>query len=111
MRDKKEVNIFVGAQIQTARERAGLTQDKLSELIGVSTNHLSAIERGVYGISLDNLRKICLLLDVSADYVLFGDAPSNEELTIAQKIAAVNPKHKEQVIKGINALLELAGKK
>lgn len=108
MRDKKEVNIFVGANIQTIRERAGLTQDKLSEMIGVSTNHLSAIERGIYGISIEKLKKVCRLLNVSADFILFGDAPSNEEMAVAHQIAAVNPKHKELVMKGIAVLLEMS---
>lgn len=108
MRDKKEINVFVGAQIQTAREQAGLTQEKLSEQIGVSTNHLSAIERGVYGISLDNLRKICRFLNVSADYLLFGNTPGSEERELAEKLASVDPKYKEQVMKGITVLLDIA---
>ena len=65
MRKRKEINVQIGANIQVARERAGLTQDKLSELIGVTPNHISAIERGIYGISLENLQKICVLLNVS----------------------------------------------
>ena len=108
MRGKKEVNVFAGAQIQAARERAGLTQDKLSELVGVSTNHLSAIERGVYGISLDNLRKICRLLNVSADYILFGNAPGKEEIAVAQRLTAVDPKYREQVMRGVEVLLEIS---
>ena len=111
MREKKEVNVFVGARIQAARERSGLTQDKLSEMLGVSTNHLSAIERGVYGIPLENLRKVCRLLNVSADHLLFGDTPSNEEIAIAQRLAAVEPKYKERVMAALASMLDICDMK
>ena len=108
MRKKKEDNVFVGGQIRTAREYAGMTQERLSELLDISTNHLSAIERGVYGISVENLRKLCRVLDVSADFILFGSVPGPEELDVARKLAAVDPKYREPVMKGVAALLEIS---
>lgn len=111
MRDKKELNIFVGANIQRAREHAGLTQEQLSEKMEISPKHLSAIERGVYGTSVENLQKICVLLNESADYLLLGKSPSNEDNAMAKRIAAVRPECKDQVMEGINVLLELAKKK
>lgn len=111
MRDKKEINIFVGANIQRAREHAGLTQEQLSEMMDISPQHLSAIERGVYGTSIENLQKICTLLNESADFILLGKAPSNEDNALAQRIAAVRPECKDQVMEGISVLLELAKKK
>ena len=111
MREKKEVNVFVGARIQTARERSGFTQDKLSELLGVSTNHLSAIERGVYGMPLENLRKVCRLLNVSADYLLFGDTPGSEEIAIAKRLTAIEPQYKNRVMAGIDAILDICDMK
>ena len=111
MREKKELNILVGTKIQQAREAAGLTQEKLSEMMDISPKHLSAIERGVYGISLENLYKLCMLLNESADFILLGKAPSNADNAIAQKIAAVRPECREQVMEGLSVLLELAKKK
>ena len=52
MREKKDINIEIGGNIQVAREQAGYTQDTLSEMLGMTPNHLSAIERGASGISL-----------------------------------------------------------
>ena len=45
MREKKDINIEIGGNIQVAREQAGYTQDTLSEMLGMTPNHLSAIER------------------------------------------------------------------
>ena len=49
MREKKDINIEIGGNIQVAREQAGYTQDTLSEMLGMTPNHLSAIERGASG--------------------------------------------------------------
>ena len=36
--------------LQKAPKQAGYTQDTLSEMLGMTPNHLSAIERGASGI-------------------------------------------------------------
>ena len=74
MREKKDINIEIGGNIQVAREQAGYTQDTLSEMLGMTPNHLSAIERGASGISLEALQRLCRLLGVSADRIIFGTA-------------------------------------
>ena len=71
MREKKDINIEIGGNIQVAREQAGYTQDTLSEMLGMTPNHLSAIERGASGISLEALQRLCRLLGVSADRIIF----------------------------------------
>lgn len=111
MRAKKDVNVQIGANIQLAREQAGYTQDELSELIGITPNHLSAIERGISGITLENLQKLCRLLGVSADYIVFGEVKCNEESVIARQLASVDPKYKKQIKKALAALLELSSMK
>lgn len=69
----------IGQRIQYIRKKRGLTQERLSEMIDVSTNHLSAIERGVYGIKLKTLVKIMLCLECSANDV-FADVIKSESL-------------------------------
>ena len=85
MRERKNINLEVGRNIQTAREQAGYTQDALSERMGITPNHLSAIERGVSGISLETLSRLCRLLGVSADRILFGSSVADAD---AQALAA-----------------------
>lgn len=109
MREKKAINVKIGTNIQIARESAGYTQEKLSELIGLTPNHLSAIERGVSGASLEVLERLCLLLGISADRLIFGEAcPDADILMLAQRISNMDPKRKESVKKAISALLELS---
>lgn len=73
MREKKEINIYIGEQIRQARETAGLTQEQFSEQIDVSPQYISDLERGVVGISVATLKRACVVLGVSSDRILFGD--------------------------------------
>lgn len=109
MRSKKAINIEIGANIQTAREQAGYTQERLAELLELSPNHISAIERGVSAISLDALKKICALFGISADVILFGRNQNSDTVyDIAQQIARIKHEYQPQINKILLALLELS---
>ena len=90
MQSKKPINVRVGGNIQQLREEHHYTQEELSEKIGVTPNHLSAIERGVSGISLELLENLCHVLSVTADYILFGrkaaEVNGDELLKLLQSI-------------------------
>lgn len=72
MREKKEINIQIGEQVRLAREQAKLTQEVLAERIDVSPQYISDLERGVVGIALPTLKKLCSALGVASDQILFG---------------------------------------
>ncbi len=72
MREKKEINIQIGEQVRVAREQAKLTQEALAEKIEVSPQYISDLERGVVGVALPTLKKLCCALGVASDQILFG---------------------------------------
>ena len=72
MREKKDINIYIGNEIRIARERAGLTQEQFGEMVSLGTKNISAIERGVTGITISTLKKICEKLSIPSDSLLFG---------------------------------------
>lgn len=109
MRSKKGINVEIGSNIQTAREKAGYTQEQLSELLGLSPNHISAIERGVSAVSLNSVRKICCLFGISADTIIFGNNEQSDDVyKIAQQLSRIKPEYQPQIKKIISALLELS---
>lgn len=59
MNNKKEINLQIGNEIRIARERAGLTQQQFGELVSLGTKNVSAIERGISGITVSTLKRIC----------------------------------------------------
>ena len=72
MREKKEINIQIGEQVRIAREQSEMTQEILAEKIDVSPQYISDLERGVVGIALTTLKKLCCALGIASDQILFG---------------------------------------
>ena len=53
-----------------AREKRGMTQKELSEIIGLKQQQYARYEKGINIMPLTYLKKICIALDISADYIL-----------------------------------------
>lgn len=101
----------IGSNIQTARERAHYTQEELSEIIGVTPNHLSAIERGASGASLETIERLCKIFGVSVDYIFFGEQENSDFADqIASQLSRVNPKYYPEIQKIYTTLIELLTK-
>jgi transcriptional regulator with XRE-family HTH domain len=60
----------IGKRIQQYREAKGYTQESFAEIVKLTPNYLSAIERGVKTPSVDTLIEIINSLGVSADEIL-----------------------------------------
>lgn len=54
----------LGLNIVYYRKRLRLTQLQLAELVGIERSHISAIELGNVGVSLDVLFKMCEVLEI-----------------------------------------------
>ena len=61
---------LVGMRIKKIRRSLKMTQDRLSELSGISPQHLSQIESAKTKLSLPTLINICNALNVTADNIL-----------------------------------------
>ena len=90
MRVKKEINIQIGEQIKLAREQSKLTQEQFAERIDVSPQYVSDLERGVVGVSIATLKRICTVLGVSSDQILFGKQTENRATFIAHKCKSLS---------------------
>lgn len=78
MDDKKQIDILVGKNIKREREKAGYTQERFSELVGIGSKSLSAIERGTVGVSLSLILRITRLLGISTDTILLAEQNTND---------------------------------
>ncbi len=58
--------------IRAARKKRDLTQKELAEMIGVPSEYISKMERGVLGVTSDNYLRISIALGVSVDYLMTG---------------------------------------
>ena len=60
----------IGKQIKRYREQAGLTQEQLATVVGVTQENISQMENDKLGITVDKLRLICDALDVTITDIL-----------------------------------------
>lgn len=73
MQRYKELNIAIGIRIRGRREQLAYSREKLAELVGVSTRFVADVERGTVGMSLTTLKKMCEVLGLSSDFLLWGN--------------------------------------
>lgn len=106
MRVKKEINIQIGEQIKSAREQARMTQEQMAERIEVSPQFVSDLERGVVGISLTTLKRVCTVLGVSSDQILFGAPGEDRSAVIADKCRNLPDKQFAILIEIIDKYME-----
>ena len=78
----------IGKRIKIARIKADLTQERLSELVGISPTHLSNIETGTTRVSLTTLVGIANALSITSDDLLC-DSVIKAKVQFEQDIARV----------------------
>jgi transcriptional regulator with XRE-family HTH domain len=62
----------VGSRIRIRRDHIGLSREDLAQLAGISVRQLADIELGHTSMSVKSLVRLVEVLNVSADYILFG---------------------------------------
>ncbi|MGN1194803.1 MAG: helix-turn-helix domain-containing protein, partial [Acutalibacteraceae bacterium] len=77
-----------------------LTQEEVAEQLGVSVKHFSEVERGLTGLSIDNLIKLSNILGLSLDYIIKGESNKCNWDSVLSSLQSV-PKEKEQLIKDL----------
>ncbi len=105
MHKPKEDTVAMGMRIQQSRKAAKLTQMQFSEKIGVSTQYISDLERGIVGCSISTLIKICDILDVSSDFILRGKEPeAHNPIYLSNKLSSLSPREREIMEEGFDLL-------
>lgn len=94
-------------RIRKAREDMGYTREKFAEKLDVSVSYLAELERGRTGISVKLLTKVCGLLGLSADYVLFGNQ-RDEDMLRADRLRHIDHRFLPLLDQVISELLALS---
>ena len=66
---KKEM----GLRIKNRRKKLSMTQEEMAEKLNISVKHFSEVERGIAGLSIENLIKVSDVLGLSLDYIIKGE--------------------------------------
>ena len=101
--------VELGMKLREARNKAGLTQEQLSEKAVIGVMYLGEIERGVKMPSMKIFIKLVEALDVSADYILRNELPSGKDYVfdeITEKLAGLTPKQRKAAVDILDAYLK-----
>lgn len=105
-KERKEINIQIGKAIKEARECANLTQARFAEMVQLGTKNVSAIECGNVGVSLETLKRICTVLSVSSDHILFGEQTENNISFLMERLKRLTEEQLDITVDIVNKLLE-----
>ncbi len=83
-----------------------MTQEQLSELLDVTPQYLSGVERGAVGLSVPVLMRLCSILLVSSDYILTGDTEYSDVTSITARLSRLPSEHIHNVEEILNRYVE-----
>lgn len=86
---EKPLASILGAAVRSARLRAGLTQEDVAERIGMASEVYGRMERGQMLPRVENLRRLCLVLNVPPHELLGLDS---SEFRIGFPVEDVKPR-------------------
>lgn len=76
----------IGQRIIKRREYLGLSQKKLAEKIGLTTQFIYYAEHGKREMRLKNLLKLSIALETSVDYLLTGEITDKDLFLLSEKL-------------------------
>lgn len=91
------VLIEMGKRIQNRRKQLALTQEQLAEMMNVSIQMVSNLERGNKAIRIDNLVNLSQLLQISTDYILTGKETAEDMNALTARIAQLSAKDRKMI--------------
>ena len=91
------VLIEMGKRIQNRRKQLALTQEQLAEMMNVSIQMVSNLERGNKAIRIDNLVNLSQILQVSTDYILTGKETADDMNALTTRIAQLSTKDRKMI--------------
>lgn len=103
----------IGNRIQLCREQKGLTQEKFAEMLGLTPNYISAVERGVKSPRLEKLIAIINGLGVSADEIFMDVIDVGYKIKVSkltEDIALLPPEEQSRIFAVIETMIKEANR-
>lgn len=87
----------IGKRIQNRRKQLMFTQEQLAEMMNVSIQMVSNLERGNKAIRIDNLINLSQILNISTDYILTGKETTDDIQLLTERISQLPEKERKMV--------------
>lgn len=83
-----DLDRIFGSNVRRYRLERHMTQERLAEAAGISTSHCANIESGRNSVTLETLKRLATVLDVTTEALLEEETEHPSEIS-AQNIAAI----------------------
>ena len=113
MEQDNSIERSIGKRIQEKRKLRGYTQQQFAEIVGLSTNYLSDVERGKSAIKVEKLVGIINALDCSADDIFIDVIQHSYQIKsskLAERIELLPPVERDKILIMLDTMLSLANK-
>ena len=68
----------MGQRMKEQRKALHFTQEYMAERLNISIKHYGEVERGIAGLSLENLIEVSEILGIGLDYLIKGNFSDNK---------------------------------
>jgi len=103
-----------GKRLKESRERKGLTQEKLAELLNLSPNYLSSVERGVKFPRYENLVALFKQLEVTPNEIFVDEIDAVfdiREPLLSDEIRKLPPDEQRRIFSVVETMIREAQNK
>ena len=103
----------LGERIKEARERKGLTQEQLAEMVDYSPAHMSVVERGLKAPRLEKMIAIANALQCDIDFLLRDELLVMNAMNTAQssviwkKISHLPSRKQQAILQALDAIVSV----
>ena len=96
----------MGCRIRDRRKELGLTMEDVADAIGYDdAKSISKVETGERKCTIERLFMLAQVLQVSVDYLLFGDAFYDRRDDIAKRLEMLDGEHRDWVLHILDLLM------
>lgn len=103
----------IGKKLQQLRRRKKLTQENIGDMIGLTTHHVSALERGMYAPSLETLILYMNAIECSGDELfscVLNEGYKHRSSQIEEKLAELPPAERNKILDVLEVMIANATK-
>lgn len=107
---KSDIDRSFGKILKEFRKKSGLTQEELSEQLGISLKYISRIENGNNGVKTQTLIKYMNILGITPN-IIYSNFITNQnikdDISLSEKISSLSNEKKEFISSIIDLLNNL----
>lgn len=103
---KSQHSVDIGNRLRQLRKSQEMTQEQIANEIDVSLRVWSDAENGHKGVTKSFLAKLQKRFDISVDYILNGEIPTNNDCPLIVLYKRCPPNKREKLVDTIESLVE-----